>query len=72
MRNSKEHLIERTLRVWQPLAPKPLTTEDALDIIENIASFFQILKEWQSADQEASSRNDSEATDSFIQRRWSE
>jgi hypothetical protein len=42
---SKE-LTDRTHRVWQPRTRRPLTNEDARQIVENITGFFSILAEW--------------------------
>lgn len=38
--------IERTLLVWQPRSSRRLTQDDARQIGANMASFFQILAEW--------------------------
>jgi hypothetical protein len=36
-------LIEHTLRVWQPYYANPLTTEDALAIIQNVGRLFEVV-----------------------------
>lgn len=51
MRGTKEQFIDRTLEVWQPRTSKVLTGEDARQIAENVTEFFQILTEWEAAEQ---------------------
>jgi len=36
-------LIARTIQVWQPFYENPLTTEDALEMIMNVAVLFENL-----------------------------
>ena len=38
--------LDRTIAVWQPLSPKPLTREDAREIIENAVGFYSTLIRW--------------------------
>jgi len=38
-------LIAQTSEVWQPYYPDPLTTEDALSIIQSVCRLFDVLKE---------------------------
>ena len=38
--------LDRTIAVWQPLSPKPLTREDAREIIENAVGFYGTLIRW--------------------------
>jgi hypothetical protein len=45
-RYSKE-ILEKTIRVWQPLSEKQLTEEDAREIVENLTGFFSLLGEWE-------------------------
>ena len=45
-RYSKE-LLEKTIRVWQPLGEEKLTEEDAREIVENLTGFFSLLGEWE-------------------------
>lgn len=42
---SKE-LTGRTHKLWQPRTRRPLTGEDARQIVENVTGFFSILAEW--------------------------
>jgi hypothetical protein len=39
-------LIEQTKQFWQARTGKPISDEDAREIIENITGFFKILIEW--------------------------
>ena len=41
-----DELIDQTLAVWQPRSAQRLTREDARQIVENIAGFFQLLAGW--------------------------
>ena len=36
-------LIESTLRVWQPYYEKPLTTDDAVEILRNVSQLMRAL-----------------------------
>jgi len=62
MQQELENLTKNTLKVWQPWASSTLTAEDAWEIIENIAGYFNILAEWHAADQELSSHADLQVT----------
>jgi hypothetical protein len=42
-------LLEETIRFWQPRASRPLTPEDARQMVENITGFFTILHGWSAA-----------------------
>lgn len=44
-----DEIIEQTLAVWQPRTRRPLTPEDARQIIENVTGFFQLLARWDHA-----------------------
>jgi len=39
-------LLEETVRFWQPRSSRPLTPEDARQIVEDITGFFTILQGW--------------------------
>jgi len=41
-----DELLVRTIEVWQPLSPTPLTREDARQIIENLTRYCNLLLEW--------------------------
>jgi len=43
-RFSKEYL-EKTIKVWQPYSPEPLTLEDAEEIAANMTDLFAFLFE---------------------------
>ena len=58
MRRVQKQLIDQTLEFWQARSPKTLTREDAREMIENVAGFFQLLQEWQLADQLSASYED--------------
>ena len=50
--------IDETLAFWQPQSRRPLTREDAREIIENVSGFFSILLEWDAAEKsDAASAN---------------
>lgn len=38
-----EELIEQTIRVWQPYYPDPLTTDDAVAIIQGVGRLIDVL-----------------------------
>jgi hypothetical protein len=42
-------LVEETIRVWQPRSSRPLTHEDARQMVENVTGFFAILQGWSAA-----------------------
>jgi hypothetical protein len=39
-------LLEETIRFWQPRTSRPLTAEDARQMVENVTGFFTILQSW--------------------------
>ena len=39
-------LLEETIRFWQPRTSRPLTPEDARQMVENVTGFFTVLKSW--------------------------
>jgi len=43
-------LIDSAIRFWQPRSPRPLSREDAREIVENITGFFSVLLEWEEQD----------------------
>jgi hypothetical protein len=64
MREIKPQFIGRTLEVWQPRTSRKLTIEDAREITENVTGLFQVLFEWETAEQQTASeptKNKSEA-----------
>jgi len=57
MRDTKEQLIDKTLQLWQRRTTRPLSSEDARQIIENITGFFSILREWDAAERNSASES---------------
>lgn len=51
MREIRQPLARQTLAVWQPRTLRVLTIEDTRQIVENVAGFFEILLEWNAAEQ---------------------
>lgn len=39
-------LIQHTIRVWEPRLGRPLSEEDARQILENVVGFFHVLHGW--------------------------
>ena len=39
-------MVEQTLSIWQPRAPRALAADDAHQIIANITGYFRILEDW--------------------------
>ena len=42
-------LLEETIRFWQRRTPRPLTPEDARQMVENVTGFFTTLQRWSAA-----------------------
>lgn len=42
----RPELLDRAIALYQPRAPRPLTRDDAREIVGNIAGFFSVLAEW--------------------------
>lgn len=45
MRKYSDSFIQKTIKTWQPYFPKKLTKRDAIEIIENMTRFFDLLLE---------------------------
>jgi hypothetical protein len=45
MANYSEAFLKRTIEVWQPYSPTPLTLEDAREITANMTALFSFLLE---------------------------
>jgi hypothetical protein len=43
--------LDETIAVFQPLSQRPLSREDAREIVQNITGFFQVLSEWHAAEE---------------------
>ncbi|MBI3590133.1 MAG: hypothetical protein HY094_01990 [Candidatus Melainabacteria bacterium] len=39
--------LEKTIKVWQPYSEKPLTFEDAREIIHNTVGAYKLLIKWE-------------------------
>jgi hypothetical protein len=48
-------LIRHTIRVWEPQLGRPLTEEDARQILENVIGFFRVLHSWRRKQRDAGS-----------------
>lgn len=44
-------MLNDTVAFWQPVLGRPLTTEDARQIGENVTGFFQLLLAWDAEEQ---------------------
>ncbi len=42
-------LLEETIQFWQPRTSRPLTPEDARQMVENVTGFFTTLQRWSTA-----------------------
>ena len=42
-------LLEETIQFWQQRTSRPLTHEDARQMVENVTGFFTILQGWSAA-----------------------
>ena len=42
-------LAEETVGFWEPRYSRPLTAEDARQIVENVTGFFTVLQGWAAA-----------------------
>jgi hypothetical protein len=41
--------LKETVRFWQPRTSRPLTPEDARQMVENVTGFFTTLQRWSAA-----------------------
>ena len=41
--------LEETIQFWQPQYSRPLTVEDARQMVENVTGFFMTLQRWSAA-----------------------
>ena len=46
-----DDLIDRTLDIWQPRVRQPLSRDDAVQIINNVSGFFELLAAWAATEQ---------------------
>jgi hypothetical protein len=59
--NETADLIEDTIGFWQPRYGRPLTREDARQIIENLVGFFTTLQRWAAAERAGKEDEDTPA-----------
>jgi len=45
MTEFSKQFLEKTIKIWQPYSPAPLSLEDAREIAENVTSLFCLLNE---------------------------
>ncbi len=45
MAEFSKQFLEKTIQVWQPYSPTPLSLEDAREIAENVTGLFCLLDE---------------------------
>ena len=45
MQKYSEDFLKKTIRIWQPYCPLPLTMDDAEEIAENMFELFSLLYE---------------------------
>lgn len=45
-----DSFLDRTIQLFQPRMNRPLSREDARQIVENMTGFFQTLAEWERAE----------------------
>jgi hypothetical protein len=45
MLNYSKEFLEKTIKLWQPYSPLPLSVENAQEIAENMANLFKLLIE---------------------------
>ncbi len=43
MNKYSKEFLNKTLQIWQPYSPTPLSSNDAIEITENIAALFNFL-----------------------------
>ena len=57
MTKDESGLIDRTLELWQPRYTESLGPEDARVIANNIAAFFDVLRQWDRESQRPGGEN---------------
>lgn len=55
MPNNKQDYINYTREVWQPYYQEELTDNDAVEIIDNMTAFMNLLIRWNKAEREKES-----------------
>jgi hypothetical protein len=56
--SANSSLLDETIATWQPRASRPLTREDARQIIENMTGFFNVLRDWDRAERAAAAESE--------------
>ena len=46
MKHVKSDLVDKTIHLWRHRTGRAVSPEDAQEMINNIAAFFQVLSEW--------------------------
>lgn len=52
MKKDKQEFIEYTKEVWQPYYSEELSNNDAVEIIDNMTAFMNLLFKWDRAEKE--------------------
>ena len=55
MKKDKQEFIEYTKEVWQPYYEEELSDNDAVEIIDNMTAFLNLLIEWDREEKEKQS-----------------
>ena len=55
MKKEKQELINYTKEFWQPYYQQELTEKDAVEIVDNMTAFFNLLSKWKKAKQQKES-----------------
>ncbi len=50
---SQPETANHTIAFWQKKANRPLNTDDAREIVENVTGFFGVLAEWAERDRQS-------------------
>ena len=45
-RRLDDEVLDRLAAAYQPLAPEPISRDDAAEIADNLSRFFDVLQEW--------------------------
>lgn len=55
MQNDKQNFISYTQEVWRPYYQESLSEDDAVEIIDNMNAFMNLLIKWDKAEKEKQS-----------------
>jgi hypothetical protein len=56
--SARNNLLDETIAIWQARTSRPLTREDAREIIENMTGFFNVVREWDRAERAAAAASE--------------